>query len=246
MARVPRAKFHREHRGRLYCGGPEVVQATRAHPHDFILKDVTQRVHAVDADIGNGSTAGHGGIIDPGSGVSGSRGEGKFGARENNLADLSGGHPVAQTSRALLEAKNLGNAQQQLCAAGRFYHRAAFTSADAHGLFTQHRLATAQSKLHVGQVAGIGSGDKNGIDFRRLAQLLGRIECQRDIVLPGGLARLIQGASRQPGDAAVLRQRETWHQPLDRVQSKPENAEANHQSECVDAGRPRPRLLQLI
>ena len=109
---------------------------------------------------------------------------------------------------------------------------------NAHGLFAQHRLATAQGKQHVGQVAGVGSGDQHGIDFGRPAQLLGRSKRQRDIVLPCGIARLLQSASRQPGDATVLRQREPRHQPLDRVQSKPENAKANQENHVARAPSP--------
>src|SRR6185369_7347266 len=89
---------------------------------------------------------------------------------------------------------------------------------------------------------GIRSGHQHGVDFLRAAHLLGRIEGQRDVVLPGRLLRFVQPTSRQRSDAAVLRQREPRHQPFDRVQSKPENPKAN-QEWAMWRGRPRPRFL---
>src|ERR1700730_8785473 len=93
-------------------------------------------------------------------------------------------------------------------------------------------------------MASVRRGDQHGVDFLRPAQVLGRIECQRDLVLPGRLLRFFQGTSRQPGNAAVLRQGEARHQAFNRVQSKAENSKASQRGPC-GRGRPRPRLLNL-
>ena len=54
---------------------------------------------------------------------------------------------------------------------------------------------------------------------------------------------LSRAASRQGGDAAVLRQREPRHQPFDRVQSKPENPKANQRVNHV-ARAPSPAAFE--
>lgn len=82
-------------------------------------------------------------------------------------------------------------------------------------------------------MVGIRSGNEYGIDLRRAAQVLGRIECQGNIVLPGRRLCLLQGASRKRSNAAGLCQRKSRHQTLHCVQSEAENAKANHGIESV-------------
>ncbi len=225
---------------------PGALLTLSAHADDFILQNVAQGVHAVNAHVGDGSAAGH------------CRSHGAMRARVPPRREMRIQTAQKQSCRSVLRPLALVNARCSL-RSGRPGRRPAAIrrcaplrpSCDTRSACTpigfshKDRFAAAEGQQHVGQMAGIGSGDQHGVDFRRAAHLLGRIKGQRDIVLPGRLLRFVQRTSRQRSDAAVLRQREPRHQPFDRVQSKPENPKAN-QEWTMWRGRPRPRFLQLI
>ena len=77
-------------------------------------------------------------------------------------------------------------------------------------------------------MAGIWGGHKDGIYFRRAAQLFSRIKGLRNVELASRLLRFGDVAPRKGSDTAVFRQRKAGHQPFHPVQPEAEYAEADH------------------
>ena len=183
-----------------------------------------------------GPPPGHGRIMDPGARMSRPAGKRKFGTRENNFADLSRSHALRK--RAVLSSNRKTWATPSSKPAPRaastiWRHSAAcMPMGFSHSTGLPQRSASSTSARW--QAFGVVTKTASTSGDRHM--LLGRIEGQRNVVLPGRLSRLLHAASRQRGDPAVLRQRESRHQPLYGVQSEAENSEA-YQKRTMWRGR---------
>ncbi len=95
----------------------------------------------------------------------------------------------------------------------------------AHRLFAKHGLAAFEREQDIFEVAGVRSGDKNGIHLLAAAEFSGRAERERDAVCSRRILRFPQVAARNCGHAGVLGPLEPRHQAFGGVQAESQNAE---------------------
>src|SRR5579864_977149 len=84
-------------------------------------------------------------------------------------------------------------------------------------------------------MARVWRSHKDSIHFGRTGKFFDRVEGEWDAILSRRFLRRRQVSSRERGDAALLRQRKTWHQPPDRMQPKAGDTKANHCAYFVNA-----------
>src|ERR1035437_6384338 len=126
----------------------------------------------MDAYVGDGATSGYRTVVEPGSGVARPWIR-ELRTRKDRAADVTSGNALAKSRRAVFKAKDLGNAEENARPARPFDHLAAFVRIHAHRLLAQHRLACGHRGEDVLQVAGIRSGDQQGVDFGAAAKFFG-------------------------------------------------------------------------
>jgi hypothetical protein len=149
-------------------------------------------------------------------------------SRKDGAPNVTNGDAFAKSRRALFKAKYLRYSEKNTRVARRLDHLAAFVRVHRHGLLAQHRLAGSHRGQDVLQVAGIGSSDQHGINFRAAAEFLSRGENMWDAVFCRGFMGLIRISARQRDHLAILGESEAWHQSPHRVQPETCNTETSH------------------
>src|SRR5438128_493004 len=124
------------------CGGC-------AYARYFVLKNETQRVNAMHADVKNWTAAGETSVVQPLSWMRGVGEKREFGASENGTTNRTARQQLANFANALLEAKDVGYAQQYLLLASGLDHPTAFVRVHGHRLFAENRLAGSNGSQHV-------------------------------------------------------------------------------------------------
>src|SRR5271168_4423116 len=77
-------------------------------------------------------------------------------------------------------------------------------------------------------MTGVRRSHEDCIHLRRVAQSVGGIKGQRNVVLPGGLLGLGRSAPRKRNHAAIAGRLKAGHQPLDRMQSETDDSKVDH------------------
>ena len=116
--------------------------------------------------------------------------------RKDRAANVASGDAFAKSRRAFFEAKDLGDTEENASIPRRLDHLAAFVRVHAHRLFAEYRLAGRNCGKDILQVAGIGSRNQHGVNFRTAAELFGRRKDMRDLILNGRIVCFLRIAAR--------------------------------------------------
>jgi hypothetical protein len=130
----------------------------RAHPHDLVLQDVLQRIHAMHTHVADRPATGQRRIGEPFARMRLAQ-VGKFGSRENRPSDLSRRNPLPKTRHAVFETKNVGDTQQHPGTSRRLDHPPCFACIHGHWLLAQHGLPVFNGGQHIRQMQRIRSRD---------------------------------------------------------------------------------------